>query len=74
MVLILKGKKWGHINSISEENMDKAIPREKALVIYCTGTGFGRFEGFDSFYKEGEDTYKTFTEKLVKAGLLETVD
>jgi hypothetical protein len=64
----------GHrISNVSKDMMDKKISRKNAIVIYCVGNGFGKFDGFDSYFVEG-DTYKTFTNKLMEAGLLKIVD
>jgi hypothetical protein len=49
--------------------MNKFIPKNFALQIYCVGNGFGRTEGFENFYKK-DLTYKMFVNRMVKAGLL----
>lgn len=68
-MLIYENKSGLNFTSIPESDMDKIIPRNKAITIYCVGNGFGRIEGFENYYKS-EMTYRTFIDILVKKGLL----
>jgi hypothetical protein len=72
MAIVFHGKA-GHMSSVAEDDMEKQIPKERALAIYCTGSGFGMFTGFENVYST-EDTYQTFTDKLVGKGLLKRMD
>lgn len=67
---IFENKKHGlNFSSVPENKMNEIIPRDKAIVIYCVGNGFGRIEGFEDYYKPGM-TYKKFIDKLIEKGLL----
>lgn len=66
---IYENKSGLNFTSIPEEQMDKIIPRKKAVEIYCVGNGFGMIEGFEDCYKSGM-TYREFIDKLIIRGLL----
>lgn len=66
---IYENKNGLNFTSISEEKMDKVFQRKEAVGIYCVGNGFGRIKGFENYYKYGI-TYRGFTDKLIKKGLL----
>lgn len=66
---IYENKTGLNFTSISEEKMDKVIPRKEAIGIYCVGNGFGRIEGFENYYKSGM-AYREFIDQLTEKGLL----
>ena len=67
---IFENKKHGlNFSGVSEEKMDKIIPKDEAKVIYCVGNGFGRIEEFENYYSP-EITYRKFIDKLIEKGLL----